>query len=302
MDTLINQAVVFTKPVHHLGIPLTPDELAEQARTFLSDRGFKVVYSKKVTGTELAERDVIRQHYLMYSKAACVASSDELGLSDEAKATFESAFGKSWASEAGKVLGSPALQQAKGISTHELFLRWNEQFTSRQTQKIDAGLLMARLDDLDCYCINAFYPAMEENFYNPATNIDYTVLEFDPAQVSWEQFRKNILGSTDSSKADPESFRGQLYAKYPVDFPGRDNFVHGSAGPFEGFVERAIHEADFDMTTSPIGQYLAGRGVTLESFAAWKNRQSIAAIGQLFDDTEEQNTNEIIPILDSVQF
>jgi hypothetical protein len=304
MDTLINQTVVFTKPLHHLGIPLTPDELAEQARTFLSERGFQVVYSKKVTGSELAEREVIRQHYLMYSKAACIASSDELGLSDEAKATFESAFGKSWGSESGKVLSSPCLQQAKGISTHELFLRWNEQFTSRQTQKIETGLLMAWLNDLDCYCINAFYPAMEDNFYNPATNIDYYVVEFDPEQVSWEQFRKNILGATDSSKADPASFRGQLYARYSsrLQYPGRDNFVHGSAGPFEGFVERGIHETDFDMTTNPIGKYLARRGVTLESFAAWKASQSIPVIGQLFDDTEEKNTDEIFQTLDEVNW
>ena len=299
MDTSINQAVVFTKPLHHLGIPLTPDELGEQTRTFLSERGFEVVYSKKVTGTELAEREVIRQHYLMYSRAACIASSDELGLSDEAKATFETVFGKSWASESEKVLGSPCLQRAKGISTHELFLRWNELFTRRKTQKLDAGLLMAWLSDLDCYCINAFYPAMEENFYNPTTNIDYFVVEFDPDQVSWEQFRKEVLGVTNASKAAPDSFRGQLYAEYQVEFPGRDNFVHGSAGPLEGLVERSIHEPDFKMAANPVGEYLAALGVSLERFKEWKNRQSNAELGAIFDITEEKNTDDIFPILDT---
>lgn len=300
MDTSINQAVVFTKPLHHLGIPLTPDELGEQTRTFLSERGFQVVYSKKVTGADLAERDIIRQHYLIYSRAACIASPDELSLSDEAKAAFESAFGKSWASESGKVLGSPYLQQAKGISTHELFLRWNELFLSRQTQKVATGLLMAWLNDLDCYCINAFYPAMEDNFYHPATKIDYFVVEFDPGQVTWEQFRREVLGVTNAANAAPDSFRGRLYAEYNVEFPGRDNFVHGSAGPLEGLVERSIHEQDFSLAANPVGKYLSGRGGSLDSFAAWKTNQSIAELGAIFDATEEKNTNDVLPILDAV--
>ena len=161
---------------------------------------------------------------------------------------------------------------------------------------------MAYLEELDCYCINAFYPAMEANFNHPETQIDYYVLEFDPTQISWEQFRKNILGSTDSSKADPSSFRGQLYAEYKVEFPARDNFVHGSAGPFEGFVERAIHEDGFELSANPIGAYLMGRGVTLESFAAWKATQSVSVIGALFDSTEEKNTDDIFIVLDSVDF
>ena len=38
---------------------------------------------------------------------------------------------------------------------------------------------------------------------------------------------------TNSSKASPTSLRGQLYADFPVELPGSDNFVHGSAGPLE---------------------------------------------------------------------
>ena len=42
---------------------------------------------------------------------------------------------------------------------------------------------------------------MEYIFYHSDTRIDYHVVEFDPAQVSWEQFRRNMLGETDASKA-----------------------------------------------------------------------------------------------------
>ncbi|MEN8254558.1 MAG: hypothetical protein ABFR33_03720 [Verrucomicrobiota bacterium] len=302
MQDKTNQAVVFTKPLHHLGLPLTPAQLDEQVRVFLEENGFRIVFSRPVTGSDLAERDIIKQHYLMYSKAACAGSVDELELSNEAKARFESAFGKSWQAEAGKVLGSPALQQEKGISSHELYLRWNEQFANRSTCKVQGGVIIAWLDDLDCYCINAFYPAMEENFYNPATEMAYHVVEFDPAQVSWARFRRNVLGATDASKAEPESFRGRLYAAYDVEFPGRDNFVHGSAGPLEGLVERTIHEPDFDMATNPVGRYLLGRGIDLEMFKLWKSGQSIPQLGKLFDATEEKDIAEVLDLLDGIQF
>jgi hypothetical protein len=253
-----------------------------------------------VTGSELAEREVIRQHYLMYSKA----SYGDAAITNEGKARFEGAFGKSWQAEvdAGRIMGNPRLLAKKGITADQLFHLWNAQFSTRQTQKIQDGLIMAWLDALDCYCINAFYPVMEENFNNPATRIDYHVVEFDPEQVSWKQFRKKILGATDASKADPDSLRGQLYAKFRVDFPGRDNFVHGSAGPFEGFVERAIHEPDFDMAGNPVGQYLSARGVTQETFRHWKSSQSVSQLGGLFDSTEEKDTAEVLSLLEDIPF
>ncbi|HKL21347.1 MAG TPA: hypothetical protein VJ904_06045, partial [Tichowtungia sp.] len=71
-------------------------------------------------------------------------------------------------------------------------------------------------------------------------------------------------------------------------------------GPFEGFVERTIHEADFDITTNPVGAYLAARGATLSSFAQWRAKQSLATLGALFDETEEKNTGEILQALDVI--
>ena len=306
MQEKINQAVVFTKPVHHLGLPLTPAQLDEQVRTFLEEKGFGFVFSKRIGGSELAERNVIREHYLMYSKAFYIEDVAELGLSEEAKARFNAAFGKSWQNEtdAGKIVSQRQLLADKGISAHKLYLYWNGQFTSRQVHKIQEGLFMAYLKELDSYCINAFYPSMEENFYNPATEITYHVVEFDPEQVSWSRFRRNILGATDASKADPESFRGRLYAAYgtALKFPGRDNFVHGSAGPLEGLVERTIHEPDFDMAANPVGRYLLGRGIDLERFKIWKSGQPIAQLGELFDATEEKDAAEALDLLAQIRF
>lgn len=292
----INQAVVFTKPVHHLNIDLSSDQLDRLARGFFEERPFSMVHCRRVAGAQLAERKVIRQHYLMYSKG----SYGDVCITDEGRAKFIAAFGREWDAEigAGRIMGHPQLLESKGIDADTLFKLWN----AASVQKIQAGLLMGWLESIDCYCINAFYPAMEANFNDPATRMDYYVVEFDPVQVSWEQFRKEVLGVTNAAKAALDSFRGQLFAKYKVEFPGRDNFVHGSAGPLEGLVERSIHEPDFDMNTNPVGRYLTDRGITLDQLKAWKTRQSIADLGTIFDATEEKNTDEILPILDAVSW
>ena len=91
----INQAVLFTKPVHHLDIALSPDELNGITREFFESNGLSIVYSRRVTGAELAEREIIRQHYLMYSKA----SYGDIGITP-AGGWFTLRFGKGGAPRA----------------------------------------------------------------------------------------------------------------------------------------------------------------------------------------------------------
>lgn len=295
---MINQAVLFTKPVHHLTFDLTSEELEQFTETYFEEKGFRFVLSRRIAGEELAARQILRHHYLMYSKG----SYGDVKISESGRAKFKETFGKDWETEVeeGRIMGNPQLLEARSINAEELFTYWNHLFQSGQTHKIQDGLIVGWIGAMECYCINAFYPAIEASFYHPDNWMNYHVVEFYPSIISWNHFRKQELGETDCSKAAPESFRGQLYSKYPVPFSGRDNFVHGSAGPLEGLVERVVHESDFEMTTNPIGAYLSGRGVTLNAFKDWKNRQSIAVLGDLFNTTEEKNTAEILQTLDKL--
>ena len=80
---------------------------------------------------------------------------------------------------------------------------------------------------------------MADRFNHPDNIMHYFVIEFDSKDCSWDSFRKEIF-ITNSSKAVSDSLRGKLYADYPVELPESDNFVHGSAGPLEGLIERAV--------------------------------------------------------------
>jgi hypothetical protein len=70
----------------------------------------------------------------------------------------------------------------------------------------------------------------------------------------------------------------------------------------EGLIERAIHEPDFNMASNPIGQYLAGRGVSPKSFREWKETRTLAQLGALFSATEEKDSADALPILDAIAF
>ncbi len=298
----INQAVVFTKPLHHLGIDLTPEHLGEQVCSFLKKKGFHLCIFRTVSGMELQERGVMDQHYYIYSTAAIAMSMDQVAVSEEGCKLFQAIFGKTWNEEvqSGRILPTAELLSSRRIDSQKLSALWDIEFEAGKAFKLQSGIVLAWLDKLEAYCINGFYSAMVEKFHYPGNTMHYYVVEFDSNDVSWKCFRKNVLGSTNCSAANPESFRGRMYKDWPVANPTADNFVHGSAGPLEGFAERVVHEVDIEPATSPIGAYLQMRGVSPEAFQSWKKALPIIQLAELFDLTEEKNSNEITATLDTI--
>jgi hypothetical protein len=224
----------------------------------------------------------------MYSKA----SYGEAEVTGEARSAFAEAFGKTWEDEksAGRIMGNPRLMASRSVNPEQLFRFWNKRLEAGKTVKLQAGMIISWIQELEAYAVNAFYPAMESVFHEPGYRMHYYVAEFDSERISWRRFRKKILGATDAAKADPASFRGRYFSRHPVQFAGRDNFIHGSAGPLEGLVERMVHEPGFPMSTNPVGTWLLQRGITPASFATWKDMLTIAELGALFDATEEMDT------------
>lgn len=300
----INQAVIFTKPIYHLPFSLTADALRDRVETFLLDRGFYIRTRHCVDGQALRSQGTMDQHYIVYSKAVRLESLDTLIMSEAGLARFEERFGTSWEDEkvAGRLMTTDQLIENKGLAITDLLEAWEDHLATGQTLKVQSGLIVAFVEAFDAYVINGFYPAMAERFDHADNVMHYFVVEFDSAECSWESFRKEILGVTNSSKAASTSLRGQLFADFPVELPGSDNFVHGSAGPLEGFAERLVHEEEVGLATSPIGVYLQRRGVSAVTFRAWCARKPIVELAALFDLTEEKNSDEILPILDAIDF
>lgn len=300
----INQAVIFTKPIYHLPFSITHETLRDRVKAFLLDHGFYIRSERCVDGNTLYAQGTMDQHYIVYSKAVRLDTLDTLIMSKAGLTRFEERFGASWEDEkaAGRLMTTNQLIAQKGLAITDLLNAWEQLLAAGQTLKVQSGLIIGFVEAFDAYVINGFYPAMAERFHHAENRMHYFVVEFDSADCSWESFRKEVLGVTNSSKASSTSLRGQLYADFPVELPGSDNFVHGSAGPLEGFAERLVHEDEVGLATSPIGVYLQRRGVSAVTFRAWSARKPIVELAALFDLTEEKNSDDILPILDTIDF
>ena len=300
----INQAVIFTKPIYHLPFSLTTDALRDRVEEFLLDHGFYIRSERCVNGETLYAQGTMDQHYIVYSKAVRLDTLDTLVMTEAGLSRFEERFGASWEDEkeAGRLMTTNQLITHKGLAITDLLKAWEQQLAAGQTLKVQSGLIIGFVEAFDAYVINGFYPAMAERFHHAENRMHYFVVEFDSKNCSWESFRKEVLGVTNSSEASSTSLRGQLYKDFPVELPGSDNFVHGSAGPLEGFAERLVHEDEVGLATSPIGVYLQRRGVSAVTFRAWSARKPIVELAALFDLTEEKNSDEILPILDNIDF
>jgi nucleoside diphosphate kinase len=103
----------------------------------------------------------------------------------------------------------------------------------------------------------------------------YYVVEFDPATLSWADFRGKVLGPTNPADAPPDSLRGIVAANWqklglqaPCD--DSDNAVHASASPFESLVERTNWLACC-VSDDPFGRALLAKGVPEATIKKWFN-------------------------------
>ena len=61
--------------------------------------------------------------------------------------------------------------------------------------------------------VNGFYMAMRGKFVGDGKSIRAYLLEWDEEDCSWEDFRTNIVGATDPTKAVAGSLRRTIYER-----------------------------------------------------------------------------------------
>ena len=150
---------------------------------------------------------------------------------------------------------------------------------------------------------------MRGKFTTPGTSIHYYVVEFDPATLSWEDFRGKVLGPTDPKDAPAGALRGIIAAswqKLGLEAPcnGGDNAVHASASPFEGLAERTNWLAT-PIADDPFGKALLAAGVPEETIKKWSSDPQVPydpatakatgkAKGSIFDALEDLDYDECL--------
>jgi hypothetical protein len=111
---------------------------------------------------------------------------------------FEAEFGESWAEVLSENRACNALDACKRFdcTPDELNKAWQ---SCNKVVKLGGGFYcgLIKYKDQECYVFNAFFMTMRSKFVGQDNSVHYYECEWNPNNLSWSDFRKNLLGSTD---------------------------------------------------------------------------------------------------------
>ena len=131
---------------------------------------------------------------------------------------------------------------------------------------------------------------------------------WNPAELTWEDFRGKVLGATDPSQAAEDSLRRTILDRYEAlgltSKPNTgDNGVHGSASPLEALAER-VNWTGAKVQFDYFGAALEAAGIPAETVAAWAEDPQVelpwGGKGSLFDAVEDLDSEESIRTLAAI--
>lgn len=123
------------------------------------------------------------------------------------------------------------------------------------------------------FVINGFYMAMREKYTKPSASIYYYLVEWDPAKLSWGDFREKVLGATDPATAADGAVRKEIYTNWKslglASEPNvGDNGVHASASPFEAMAER-LNWMGAKLEEDDFGKAMIASGIPKATIMEW---------------------------------
>mmetsp|Transcript_491 Transcript_491/g.1407 ORF Transcript_491/g.1407 Transcript_491/m.1407 type:complete len:378 (+) Transcript_491:106-1239(+) len=151
------------------------------------------------------------------------------------------------------------------------------------------------------FVINGFYMAMREKYTKPGASIHYYLVEWEPSELAWFDFRMNVLGSTDPAAAQPGSLRNIIYSDWRAlglaSEPNvGDNGVHASASPFEAMCER-LNWVGMPLEEDSFGRALLDAGIPRATILEWTRDPQVPFEGKkqsLFDALEDSGYAECL--------
>ena len=155
--------------------------------------------------------------------------------------------------------------------------------------------------DADIFVINGFYMAMREKYTKPGTSIYYYLVEWDPAKLSWSDFREKVLGATDPVTAEEGALRKAIFKDWKQlglkSEPNvGDNGMHASASPFEALAER-LNWMSAKLEDDPFGKAMLDSGIPKDTIMEWTKDPQVAFEGKkqsIFDLLEDLDYDQCL--------
>jgi len=260
-----NSAFVFVKP------HAVTDAVTSLVEETLKAKSLTVLSKGSLSAEEIDKGMLIDQHYYAIASKATLRKPEELPVP---KDKFEAKFGVSWDKvlEDKKAFNALDACAHLGINADELNAAWPNAVKEKFGGGFYCGLVTIEGKE-PVYVFNGFFMAMRANFVKPGASISYFVVEWNAADLSWEDFRGKVLGPTNPADAPEDSLRGVILAKWEElglkSKPNTgDNGVHASASPFEGLAERT-NWLSAKVEEDSFGSALIANGISAETIKEW---------------------------------
>ena len=289
----VNRAFVYIKP--HANVETVQDFI----RGLFLSKHFSIVAEGRICGAEL-QRGFDWQYKDVYHRAH-IQRPQDMALSSGSLMKFEKKFKIKWkvAIQQKLIRNSDDICSIFNICDSMFYSAWNECIRQDKLIKMGRGCYCGLIDTISnvpaIFCINGFYSAMRTEYITPRASVHYFFVEWDTASLSWSDFRKFFIGSTNPAQAHSESLRHimnmeweNLNLESPLDM--MKNGIHVSASAFEALCERNAW-LNVPATCDPLGVMLFNLGFSATTIQSWISNAYVN--GQpIYDVFENKSTLE----------
>lgn len=302
--TIKHSALIFIKP--HANTAATQEYVSAK----LTEKGLSILEQGNISGVDIDAKKLIDNHYYAIASKATLLTPDQLPVPAE---KFKDFFNEDWATvlSEGRAMNATDACTKLECNSDELEVLWRACEPAGKVVKFGGGFYCGLLqkEGFDpIYSFNCFFTAMRSKFCGEANSIYYYNVEWDAASLSWEDFRKKLIGPTNPANAEADSLRGHIAANWSdLGLPGEctmgDNGVHASASPLEGLSEK-MNWLEKKIEEEPFGIALTKFGVDAETIKKWNVdcRVSLADGNEssIFDALEDKNVGECLDICSGI--
>ena len=298
---LMNSAFVFIKP--HANTRAVQDLVVAK----LTSKRVKILAEGDIAAAKIDKDKLIDQHYYAIASKATLLKPEQLPVPE---AKFEAKFGIPWKQALADGLVYNAIDACAklGVDADGLDAKWQAAKAAGDMEKFGGGFYGAKLGD-GIFVFNGFFMTMRSAFVAPGASIHYYVVEWDPKDLKWSEFRGDLLGPTDPAVAPLASLRGEIFAEWKAlglpnePFTG-ENGVHASASPLEGLAERA-NWLKASVSKDSFGKAALAAGVPRKALDSWfvdpRVRVKGGESGSVFDMLEDLDADECLAAMLTIE-
>jgi len=296
-----NSAFVFLKPA------AVNDKMKELVKETFEKKGIKIEKEGSIDAKDIDKKQLIDKHYYAIASKATLLTPDKLNIPTD---KFKEQFGLEWADvlKDGKALNAKQCCEKFEIDADALDKMWGQAKKAKNLIKFGGGFYCAKLEKEGkgtFYVFNGFFMTMRSGFVKEGASIYYYVVDWDPKELSWSDFRGKVLGPTDPAEAPADSLRGGALKNWKdlglASEPNTgENCVHASASPFEGLAER-MNWLGFRAERDIWGKELLKAGVRPKQIKDWSLDPQVTygdhkapTVKSIYDTLEDMDAQECL--------